>query len=344
MAGFQKTQALKAALKLALYGPAGSGKTFTALLLAEGLALQTGKRIAYIDTELGTIFYGQAVTQRRVHPNAFDFDVLYSKSITEVLAAVRGLDLETHGVLVIDSITHLWDSCKNAYTGRLTKAGTVPLHAWGAIKKPYKELLHLLLTLPVHVVLCGRQGIDYSEDEESGELKNLGFKMRAEGETAYEPDVLVRLESHKADRHELAIPLGHVEKDRTGVLAGQSIAWPTFENLAKPLLGLLGPTQAALPSDDEVGIQDAEALAREEAEQTQRSAELAAEYTGRFQQAGSVGELQRLAAELTAAVKATLVPEDLAQIRRAYGSRLVKLKAAVAGAVEAGSGPRQKGA
>jgi hypothetical protein len=230
-------------------------------------------------------------------------------------------------VLVIDSITHLWDACRNAYSGRLTKAGTVPLHAWTSIKRPYKELLYLLLTLPVHVLICGRQGIDYCEDDESGELKNLGFKMRAEGETAYEPDVLVRLESHKADRKELAIPLAHVEKDRTGILAGQSIPWPCFDNLAKPLLGLLGPTQAALPTDEEVGIQDAEALARQEAEHALRSAELAAGYTTRFALATTVIELQRIGGELTPAVKATLVGKDLARVRGAYAQRLLKLKA-----------------
>jgi hypothetical protein len=315
-------------LKLACYGPAGSGKTFTSLLLSEGLARHSRKRIAYIDTENGTAFYGQAVPQRRVHPSAFDFDVLYSKSITEVLAAVRSLDLDTHGVVVIDSITHLWDACKNSFSGRLTKAGTVPFHGWAAIKKPYRELMHLLLNLPVHVLICGRQGIDYGEDEGSGELKSLGFKMRAEGETAYEPDVLIRLESHKADRKELAIPLAHVEKDRTGVLAVQSIPWPTFENLAKPLLGLLGPTQAALPSDDEVAIQDGEALAREEAEQAQHSAELAAEYTSRFALAQTVSELQRVGNELTAAVKATLASKDLTRVRTAYSQRLANLKAA----------------
>src|SRR5271169_5688151 len=107
MAGFEKPQPLKAALKMALYGPAGAGKTFSALLISEGLARHTGKRIAYVDTEHGTAFYGQEVAQRRIHPQAFDFDVLYTKSITEVINAVRQLDCNTHGVLVIDSITHL---------------------------------------------------------------------------------------------------------------------------------------------------------------------------------------------------------------------------------------------
>ncbi len=327
MAAFHKPQALKAALKMALYGPAGSGKTFTSLRICEGLAQHTGKRIAYVDTEHGTAFYGQHVAQRRVHPEAFDFDVLYTKSITEVIAAVKGLDPATHGVLVIDSISHLWDACKNAFTGKLTKAGTVPLHGWTTIKRPYKELLHWLLASPLHVLICGRQGNDFAEDEASGELKNVGFKMRAEGETAYEPDVLIRMESHKASRKEATIPLAHVEKDRTGILAGQSIPWPTFDNIAQPLLGLLGPTQAALPTDDEVGQQDAEALGRAEREQAERSAELAAEYTARFGQADAVAALERLGKQLTAEVKTRLTAKDLTRVRRAYATRLGQLKA-----------------
>lgn len=54
------------------------------------------------------------------------------------------------------------------------------------------------------------------------------------------------------------------------------------DNVAKPLLPLLAQTQVAAPSEDEVGLQDAEALAREEAERARQSAELAEEYMGRF--------------------------------------------------------------
>jgi hypothetical protein len=188
-------------------------------------------------------------------------------------------------------------------------------------------LMHLLLSLPVHVLIAGRMGIDFAEDESSGELKNVGFKMRAEGETAYEPDMLIRLESHKANRKEVAVPLAHVEKDRSGILAGRSIPWPTFDNIARPLLGLLGATQAVVPSDDEVGRQDAEALAWQETERTDRSVELAAQYTTRFGQADGVAELERIAKELTARVKADLEGKDLARVRKAYAVRLGQLKA-----------------
>jgi hypothetical protein len=325
MTTFQKPQALKAALKMALYGPAGSGKTFTALLIAEGLARHTAKRIAYVDTEYGTAFYGQAVPQRKVHPDAFDFEVCYSKSITQVLDAVRGID-PGFGVLIVDSISHLWDACKAAYTGRLTRAGTVPLSAWAAIKRPYRELMHLLLASPIHVLICGRQGIDFGEDEDSTELKNMGFRMRAEGETAYEPDLLIRLESHKENRKTATIPVAHVEKDRTGVLAGQTISWPKYDNVAQPLLGLLGTTQAALPSEAEVGIQDAEALARQDREHGQRSAELAGQYTSRMMQAGTIAELQQIGGELKPAVKQLFVAKDLARVRNVYVDRLANLR------------------
>jgi hypothetical protein len=163
--------------------------------------------------------------------------------------------------------------------------------------------MHFLLASSIHVLICGRQGIDYGEDEASGELKSLGFRMRAEGETAYEPDVLLRLEAHRPAKNKPTIPVAHVEKDRTGILAGQSIPWPTFDNVAQPLLGLLGTPQAAVPSEDEVGQQDAEALARQETERALRSTELAAQYTSCFGLATGVADLERMARELTPKVK-----------------------------------------
>jgi hypothetical protein len=336
MTAFLKPQPLKAALKIAMFGPAGSGKTFTALLLAEGLARHTGKRVALVDTEQGTAFYGQEVPQRSVHPTAFDFDVLHSRSITEVLAAVRALDPARYGVLVVDSITHLWDACKAAYGGRVNRNGAIPFQAWTAIKKPYRELMHFLLSTPMHVLICGRQGVEYGEDDATGELKSVGFKMRAEGETAYEPDLLLRLEQHRPKRKQAAVPTAFVEKDRSGLLAGKSIEWPQYDNVAKPLLPLLATTQVAAPSEDEVSVQDAEALAREEVERARRSAGLAEEYMGRFGAADGAESLQRIGRELTAAVKASLTAGDLIRVRRAFTVRLAQLQSANGAPAQAG--------
>src|SRR5262245_24943054 len=144
MAGFRKARAEQAALKMGFYGPAGSGKTMTALLIAEGLAKLNKSRVAFVDTEHGTDFYCQSVKDRAIHPEAFDFDAVYTRSITDVLAAVKGLKEKEHSVLVLDSITHLWEAAMLSYGGKLTKVGTIPMHAWGKIKKPYKDLMSFM--------------------------------------------------------------------------------------------------------------------------------------------------------------------------------------------------------
>ncbi len=213
------------------------------------------------------------------------------------------------------------------YNGRVNRNGAIPFQAWTGIKKPYRELMHFLLTTPMHVLICGRQGVDYGEGEANGELTALGYKMWAEGETAYEPDLLLRLEQVRPKKKAAAVPDAHVEKDRTGILAGRTIEWPSYDNAAKPLLGLLGPTQVAAPYEDEVSLQDAEALAREEAERTRRSAELAEEYMGRFGAADGVEGLQRIGRELTPVVKVGFMSGDLARVRQALTVRQGQLQA-----------------
>lgn len=318
MAGFRKARGEQAALKMALYGPPGAGKTFSSLLIAEGLAKVTGKRIAFVDTEHGTDFYSQAVPSRKIHPAAFDFDALYTRAITEILPEVKQLDPDQYGVLVIDSITHVWEACKHAYEGRQTKPGAIPFYAWNAIKKPYKELISFLLNTPMHVLICGRQGNEFAENEETGEIQRVGFRMKAEGETPYEPHVLIRMEAVKTAKAKTSTITAFVEKDRTGVLSGKTIAHPSFENLAQPLLGLLGHSQARIPSDEEVGAQDAEALARQEAERSAKSKGLVERFTARLSLAESLEEVEAIAKEITPALKREMVASDLAVVRQCY--------------------------
>ena len=281
MAGFRKAKSMQAALKIGLYGPAGSGKTFTSLLIAEGLANASGKRIAYVDTERGTDFYCQRVPDRKVHPEAFDFDALYTRSLHEVITSIKGLSDNEYGVVIIDSITHLWEAARLAYSGRETKAGTIPFHAWARIKKPYKDLVSMLLSSQMHVIFCGRQGNEFEEDE-NGELKKVGTKMKAEGETAYEPHILIHMEPMKDQKTGLSTITAFAEKDRTGILAGKTIYNPTFQSLIGPLMPLLGETQAKMRSDDETAARDSEAFAQQELEREKRSAETLKKYKARF--------------------------------------------------------------
>lgn len=319
MAGFRKAKAEQAALKMGIYGPPGSGKTFTSLLIAEGLAKLVGKRIALIDTEHGSDFYCQQVLTRALHPDAFDFDALYTRSITDTLSACREINSEEYCVLIIDSMTHLWQACIEAYRGKLTSVGTIPMQAWGKIKKPYKELMSWALSTPMHVIICGRQGTEYATDEETEELKAVGVKMKAEGETPYEPHILIRMEALKPKHtHEVAQIVAYAEKDRTGVLAGRSFINPTFNDICRPILPLLGATQAQIESLEATAVKDAEQLAIEEQQRTEHSANLLREWTSKINLTNSYDELKTVGNLITPQLKAQMSPADVQTLRDAY--------------------------
>lgn len=322
MPAFRKAKAEQAALKIGLYGPPGSGKTFTALLIAEGLAGLSKKRVAFVDTERGTDFYCQTVKTRAVHPNAFDFDAIYSRSITEVLAGCRSLNPDEYGVIIIDSISHIWEAAMAAYGGKLTKIGTIPMHAWGKIKKPYKDLMAWLLSTPIHMIICGRQKTVFEEDEETEELKAVGVTMRAEGETPYEPHILIRMEAIRPKHtNEVADVIAYAEKDRTGVLSGRSFVNPTFDSLCRPLLGLLGTKQAQMATLDQTAGLDAETLAQQEKEKSEQSQSIYRTFSAMIQLAKTAKELKIIGQEINPQLKAQMLPEDVANLREAYLSR-----------------------
>ena len=255
---------------------------------------------------------------RKVHPEAFDFDALYSRSITDVKTGVESLDPDEYSVIVIDSITHLWEAAKLAYSGKITAAGTIPFYAWGKIKKPYKDMINMLLSAPMHVIFCGRQGNEFEDDVETGELKKVGVKMKAEGETPYEPHILIRLDAVRNPKNNTSIIQAYVEKDRTSVLSLQTIDWPTYENIAKPFISLLGDKQAVIESEDDTSLKDAEALGEQEIAKIKGSEKLLGEFQARFTLCKSLNELKEIGSEITPALKKQMTSADVTALREAY--------------------------
>lgn len=261
---FVKAAPAQGYLKVSIYGPPGVGKSFTTLLVAEGLVALDGKKIAYVDTERGTDFYAKEVSSRKVHPAAFDFDAIYTQSLLEVIDAVKSLDSAKYSVIVIDSISHLWDAAMAAYEGTRTtneNANGIPMYAWGSIKKPYKELVRFLMDCPFHVFILGRQKNLFETDDKDN-MKKVGVAMRAEGETAYETQICARMESRQNPKDTtLSTPVILFEKDRTGVLSGRTFPNPSFKTF-EPILPLLGGEQAQFENPDEVAAKDSELLER----------------------------------------------------------------------------------
>jgi hypothetical protein len=261
MGKFSKAEARQAKLKVAEYGESGSGKTLTALLFAEWLAKKEGKRVAYIDTERGTDFYATTIKERAVHPEAFDFDALYTRSLLDAVDAIKGIDPKEHGVVVIDSITHLWDAAKAAYTGKLTSKGGIPVQAWGELKKPYKELMKHFIDGDFHAIVAGREGV-MMEENADGEAKVVGKRMKAEGETPYEPHILLRFHPNRTPEGGYVTSL-FCEKDRSGILTGKTFDNPTPAILEPIYKYLLGGHQPEMGSAEEAGEKDGQSADRD---------------------------------------------------------------------------------
>lgn len=255
---FTKATSEQAFFKAGLYGKAGTGKTLTSLLWAEGLAARDGKRVAYIDTERGTEFYALSIPERTCHPKPFDFDRLITRSLMETIDAVESIDPAEHSVVVVDSITHLWEAARQAYTGKLMSNGGIPVQGWGPIKKPYKKLMALLVDGNFHAIICGREGVVMEEDEE-GESHVTGSKMKAEGETAHEPHVCGRMRPGRSDDGGFIIKV-FFEKDRSGILSGRTLDWPNYATIAPVVNYLSGTVQGKMGSDEETTERDVAAL------------------------------------------------------------------------------------
>jgi hypothetical protein len=128
----------------------------------------------------------------------------------------------------------------------------------------------------------------------------------------------------------------YFQKDRTGVLAGQTITLYTpdgrmaktaaFDLIAKPLLGLLGKEQAQMAGAEDTAMRDSEEFDRAEAEKQRRSGELREEFEARFKLCKTLDDVEALSKTITAEVKRTMHAEDVKAIRTAYATARAKAK------------------
>jgi len=293
-------------LKFTMFGSPGSGKTFTSLLWAEGLAKASGKKIAFVDTERGSDPYAIANKHRKIHPEAFEFDALYTTSLAETLEAVKAVDPAEYAVVIVDSITHIWQAAIDAYSGPMVgSAGDkIPMQAWGPIKKPYKELIDLLAKHgQYHGFILGRQKNIF--EDEDGSLRKTGVGLKAEGETQYEPMTCVQM-SMTPD----GVNTCFSDKDRWSVLSGRTIANPNFATI-EPMLALLGIEHQTGEDEEERIAKDAALLeekANKAAAKTEKSKALYEEFQAAILASTSLVELG--AARAAASKKKTSLVMD----------------------------------
>lgn len=137
-------------LLIALAGASGSGKTYSALRLAKGMA-PTGK-IAFIDTE----------ARRGLH-YAEEFQFLHSDMRppfrpAAFIEGIRAAEAAGAEVVIIDSFSHEYDGQGGImdWADELEASGTKSPGNWKVPKGAHKKLMNALLQCRASIIFCLR--------------------------------------------------------------------------------------------------------------------------------------------------------------------------------------------
>lgn len=228
--------------KGAFQGFAGSGKTHTMASVAIGLHKRIGstKPIVIFDTERASKFLKPLFAEAGI-----EVLVRESKSLADLQKTMDFMDSGASDILLMDSLSHVWEHFLAAYAEKKNRT-RLEFQDWGVLKPMWKrEFSDRFVNGEYHAMFTGRAGYEYSNEknEETGkrEVYKSGVKMKVEGETAYEPDMLVfmeRFEEVMTDKKAVWRE-ATVIKDRSRLLDGKTFKNPTYEDFAPAIDALL---------------------------------------------------------------------------------------------------------
>lgn len=247
----RKASRSAAKVRIAISGNSGSGKTWSALLIAKGLVGDLSK-VCIIDTESGRAdLYAEmgeySVIELRddFHPNR------YVQSIDAAIKA--GFEL-----VIVDSATHEWDGpggVKDLADNEARK-GKAPFEKWAVPMEQHKAFTNKILTATVHIISTLRTKADYVMEEytdKSGKKKQKPVKVGLANvqKEGYEYDQTIEF---RLDQEHYAVAL----KDNTGLFADKAFI-PTEETGEKIRAWL--ESAPAKPKDEITEDQKAEVKA-----------------------------------------------------------------------------------
>jgi hypothetical protein len=240
MMQFTRAKRQQAYLRLGLSGSAGSGKTYSSLLIARGLLGPTGK-IALIDTEAGSA---------SLYSNVTEFDVLALGAPYEprrYVEAIKAAESSGYGAVVVDSLSHAWageGGCLDLQ-GAIADSGKGNSYtAWRKVTPEHNRLVDALLGAKLHVLVTMRTKTEYAlEDDGKGKKvpKKIGMAPVQRDGLEYEFTVVFDLDqAHNAT----------VSKDRTQMFDGvvRRLGEDTGRKLAEWLAGAEAVTTTSAPA------------------------------------------------------------------------------------------------
>jgi hypothetical protein len=217
---FSKAVRKSVPMLLSIAGTSGSGKTYSGLLLAAGLAGPGGK-VGMIDTENGRgAMYADSPGIVKALPNGFlrlQLDPPFTPS--RYTEAISVAEKEGLSVLLVDSTTHEWEGqggcCDIAENNKLRG-----MPNWSMAKMAHKRFLNHCLSSPMHIVFCLRARdkvkivpvVNPETGKEKTEVVPIGLQAIAEKSFVFEMLVSILLDekTHFASPLKVPEPLAHL--------------------------------------------------------------------------------------------------------------------------------------
>lgn len=158
---FQKAVKSQLKARLALAGPTGSGKTWSALEWARVL----GKNIALIDTERGSA---------ALYADHFEFDTLDMPPPYDphrCVEALKAAEANGYDVVILDSMSHFWQGeggTLDIVDAAAQRMGGNKYAGWSVGTPALRHLVDTMLAIDVHLIVTMRSKMDYVEVEKNG--------------------------------------------------------------------------------------------------------------------------------------------------------------------------------
>jgi len=197
-----KAQRKQAKLRIGLSWPSGSGKTYSALRLARGLASSWNK-VALIDTENGS---GELYS----HLGEYNAITLTEFKPSDYISAIKECEEAGMEVIVIDSITHEWKYILEA-VDKLTQASNSKnsYTAWWKATPQHDSFVQAILQSNCHIITTVRSKQDYDMGKnDKGYTTVTKVGMKQETRDGFEYELTVSLDI--AQNH-----MATASKDRT---------------------------------------------------------------------------------------------------------------------------------
>ncbi|MGB9810822.1 MAG: AAA family ATPase [Dictyoglomus turgidum] len=215
----RKATRKKAKARIGIAGASGSGKTYSALLIAFGLAPE-GK-VGVIDTENASAELYAPEFEKYGGYYVITLSPPYDPR--QYIEAIKTFERENFDVIIIDSLSHAW-----AGTGglldqhtQLLEAGQNSFMAWKEITPKYNKLVEAILLSSAHIIATFRAKAGYAIDTSEGKAKIIKVGMNPIQRDGIEYEFTTFFEL-------TAEHLAKATKDRTG-LFDQEVFVPTVE-------------------------------------------------------------------------------------------------------------------